>query len=336
MAAFESSNRLSIIVPVSARHADMGRLYAEYKAGAVAVGRPYEFIFVLDGPQDDAAAALQALHGQGEVFTMIRLTRAFGEATAIMAGFEQATGDAIVTLPGYHQVEGGEIGKLVGALDDADLVVAHRYPRAGGVFERLRRSAFHRLLSGVTGLAFNDLGCGARAFKRRVLEEIHLYGDQHRFLPVLADRQGFRVKEVQLRQSAQDRFDGIYRPREYTRAFLDIFTVFFLVRFTKKPLRFFGMVGVSTFAVGALLVLLLVVDRLVFHQPLADRPALLLSSLLVVLGLQLFALGLLGELIIFTHARGLKDYQVDRVIQFPGGADEPLRSAASAPRVAQG
>ena len=98
----------------------------------------------------------------------------------------------------------------------------------------------------------SDLGCGARAFDRRVLEEIQLYGDQHRFLAVLADRQGFRVREVDVRQSPKDRFEGIYQPREYTRGLLDIFTVFFLVRFTKKPLRFFGMVGVTTFAIGAL------------------------------------------------------------------------------------
>ena len=170
---------------------------------------------------------------------------------------------------------------------------------------------------GSRDLKFHDLGCGARAFDRRVLEEIQLYGDQHRFLAVLADRQGFRVREVDVQQSPKDRYTGVYEPREYTRSLLDIFTVFFLVRFTKKPLRFFGMVGVTTFVVGALLVAWLVIERLFFGQPLAERPALLLSSLLVVLGLQLFALGLLGELIIFTHARAIKDYQVERVIQFP-------------------
>jgi hypothetical protein len=151
----------------------------------------------------------------------------------------------------------------------------------------------------------------------RVLTEISLYGDQHYFLALLADRQGFRVKEVDVRQSPKDRFMGRYRSREYVHRLLDIVTVFFLVRFTKKPLRFFGMIGASTFGVGALFVLYLITDKLVFHHALADRPALLLSSLLVVLGLQVFALGLLGELIIFTHAKGIKDYQVDEVIQYP-------------------
>lgn len=182
------------------------------------------------------------------------------------------------------------------------------------------------MIGSVTGQRFNDLGCGARAMRRRVLEEITLYGDQHRFLPVLANRQGFRVVEVDLRQSSSDRYAGGYPFRDYVRRMLDIFTVFFLVRFTKKPLRFFGMVGASTFAIGALLVTWLAIDRLVFGHPLADRPALLLSSLLAVLGMQLFALGLLGELIIFTHARDIKDYQIDEVIRYP--AASPPREGA--------
>ena len=248
--------------------------------------------------------------------TVVSLTRSFGEATATMAGFEQASGQVILTLPAYFQIDAAELPKLVDALERCDLAIARRWPRAGGPFERLRRRAFHGLLRGVTGLRFRDLGCGARAFDRRVLEEIQLYGDQHRFLPVLADRKGFRVSEIDIRQSPRDRHEGVYEPRVYARGFLDIFTVFFLVRFTKKPLRFFGMIGVTLFALGALLVTWMVVERLFFGQGLTQRPALLLSTLLVVLGLQLFAIGLLGELIIFTHARQVRDYQIDSVLSF--------------------
>ena len=311
-----SDVELSVIVPVGGRHADAAGLFAEYKTGLDAIGQVYELIFVLDGPHEAFAETLRELLAIGHRMTVISLTRSFGEATATMAGFEHASGQVIVTLPAYHQIEGGDVTKLVAALDGCDLATARRWPRAGGVFERLRRRVFHGLLALVTGLRFGDLGCGARAFDRRVLEEIQLYGDQHRFLPVLADRQGFRVCEIDVRQSPKDRFEGFYEPRAYARGFLDIFTVFFLVRFTKKPLRFFGMVGVSIFVVGSLLVSWLVIDRLFFGHDLAERPALLLSSLLVVLGLQLFALGLLGELIIFTHARAIKDYQIERVIQF--------------------
>jgi glycosyltransferase involved in cell wall biosynthesis len=307
---------LSVIVPVGSRQADPIELFAQYRAGLDALGRSYEMIFVLDGPREKFAAGLKQVAAGPNRVTIVSLTRSFGEATAIMAGFEQASGQVIVTLPAYFQIDAAELPKLVEALERSDLAVAHRWPRAGGPFERMRRRAFHGLLRAVTGLRFRDLGCGARAFDRRVLEEIQLYGDQHRFLPVLADRKGFQVAEINVRQSPKDRYEGVYEPRVYARGFLDIFTVFFLVRFTKKPLRFFGMIGVTLFAIGGLLVTWLVIERLFFGQGLTQRPALLLSTLLVVLGLQLFALGLLGELIIFTHARQVRDYQIDRVLSF--------------------
>jgi glycosyltransferase involved in cell wall biosynthesis len=295
--------RLSVIIPVGNRQADPVELYAEYLTGLDALGDSYETIFVLDGSHESFESGLKRLEAGSGRITVVSLTRSFGEATALMAGFEHASGQVIVTLPAYYQIQGSEVKKLVEALDGCDFVTARRWPRAGGPLERLRRSAFHGLLAWVTDLRFSDLGCGARAFDRRVLEEIQLYGDQHRFLAVLAERQGFRVREVDVAQSSKDKFEGYYEPRAYARGFLDIFTVFFLVRFTKKPLRFFGMIGVSMFIVGAFLVGWIVIERLLFDQSLTNRPALLLSTLLVVLGLQLFALGLLGELIIFTHAK---------------------------------
>lgn len=309
---------ISVIVPVLERHSDVELLFAQYKTGIERTGRSYEFVFVVDGPHADVTQGLARLSAAGERLTVIHMTRQFGEATALMVGFERATGDILLTLPGYFQIEASTgIESLIAGLQNADLVIGRREPRKGSWLESLRRKAFHGLLALVTNLRFQDLGCGARALRRAVADEVHLYGDQHRFLAVLADRQGFRVREQGVRQSAQDTFRGTYPLREYARGLLDIFTVFFLVRFTKKPLRFFGMLGVGTFGIGALVLLALVAERLFMGQALADRPALLLTSLLVVLGLQLFALGLLGELIIFTHARNLKDYKVAEVIEFP-------------------
>jgi Glycosyl transferase family 2 len=309
---------ISVIVPIGARRAsDIAALYAEYKAGIAAIGVPYEFIFVMDGPRAEVRRTLEELLRAGEEFTLISLTRYFGEAAALTAGFERATGSMIVTLPAYHQVEAADLRKLIGALGSADIAIGKRWPRYGNAFDRARRAAFHGLVKFVTGLHFSDLGCGARAMRRQVLEEIDLYGDQHRYIAILATRLGFRVCEVALRQSEHDRHVRIYRPREYAHHVLDLFSIFFLVRFTKRPLRFFGMVGAATFSVGALIVAVLAVQRLFFDEKLSDRPALLLGALLVVLGMQVFALGLLGELIIFTHARGLKDYRVEEVIQYP-------------------
>jgi glycosyltransferase involved in cell wall biosynthesis len=332
MTASNSAALISVIVPVGDRQTPFAELYAEYKSGLSLLDAPYELIFVLDGPQPAIESALVQLVAEGEPITIVSLTRYFGEATALMIGFEHAVGSIIITLPAYLQVEGREIGKLAAALGDADITVGYREPRASRWFQRLRQQAFHGLLRFVTRLSFRDLGCNARVLRRKVLEEVRLYGDQQRFLPLLAERQGFRVSEVALRQSTGDRHDDMYRPRTYTRGFLDIFTVFFLVRFTKKPLRFFGMIGVVTFSLGILELLYLIFERIYFHSPLADRPALLLASLLIVLGVQIFALGLLGELIIFTHAGGSKDYKIDRVIQYPGAIAAVADSADAAGR----
>jgi glycosyltransferase involved in cell wall biosynthesis len=291
-------------------------LYRDYQTGLSKLAARYEVIFVLDGPHPDVAAGLARLRDEGEDIEVVQLTKAFGESTALMAGFERTRAPIIMTLPGYYQIDSAEIPKLVDALAAADVTVGRRWPRSGGRLEEMRRNAFHRAVNWMTGLRLGDLGCGARAMKRRVIKEIFLYGDQHRFLAVLANRQGFRVLEIDVRQSPRDRFRGRYRVREYAHRALDILTVLFLVRFTRKPLRFFGMIGLSLFGVGILVLVALVAERLFFGYELADRPALLLTSLLVVLGLQLFALGLLGELIIFTHAQSIKDYQVESVIQF--------------------
>jgi glycosyltransferase involved in cell wall biosynthesis len=329
MALPNTSPALSVIVPVGRRHGDAALIHAEYKAGLAALGLSYELVYVLDGPRPEFEAGLRQLIAAGERFTVVGLSRHFGEATALMAGFGQTKAQTILTLPAHLQIKGSELPKLLARFEGVDLVVGRRWPRAGGMFERLRRWAFHGMLARVTHLQFHDLACGARVFKRQVLEEINIYGDQHRYLAILADRQGFRIREADLEQSPHDRNAAVYSPREYLRSIIDIFTVFFLVRFTKRPLRFFGMVGLTTFGAGVLWTLALVIQRLAFERALADRPALLLSTLLIVLGLQVFALGLLGELIIFTHAKNLKDYQVAEIISFPPPGGEPAGDHSS-------
>lgn len=314
---------VSVIVPVGERQSAADVLYAAYKSALQQTGLHFEFIYVLDGVFPKYAVALEQLVAKGEPITIIFLTRSFGEATAVTAGFERAAGEIVMTLPAHAQIAPSGIPMLLKQLEKADLAIARRWPRVGGMFERFRRNVFHGLLARVTHLKFRDLGCSARAMKRRVLEEIKLYADQQRFLPVLADRQGFRVSEIDVPQSDEDRYTGVYGPRSYTRGFLDIFTVFFLVRFTKKPLRFFGMIGVVTFGIGVLAQLFMVIERLFLNRALADRPAFLVATLFIVLGLQIFAIGLLGELIIFVHAGQTKDYQVDRVIQFPESEAAP-------------
>jgi glycosyltransferase involved in cell wall biosynthesis len=202
--------RISVIIPVGRRHAEVRELYEDYRTGLDALRATYEVIFVVDGPYAEVVAGIEGLiDAGGNNIVMVVLNRSFGESTAIMAGFARASGEIIVTLPAYQQIESADIGKLVAALETKDVAVGWRWPRAGGVLERMRRSVFHGLVGRVTGMRLHDLGCGARAMKRIVLQELSLYGDQHRLLAVLADRLGFGVTEVELRQSPRVRFEGM-------------------------------------------------------------------------------------------------------------------------------
>jgi len=306
---------ISAVVPVCDRLDNTGSLASEYLKSLTATDKSFELVYILDGRHEQLREELLKLAVNEKRLKIVQLARSFGESAALTAGFEQTSGEIVLTLPAYYQIQADEIFKLIAELDSCDVAIGARWPRASSLkFAVVRRKLFHWLVSHVIGETFNDLGCGARALRRTVCDEVPIYGDQHRFLPLLAFRRGFRVREVQVLQSDKDSYEGRYGPRVYVQRLLDILTVFFLVRFTKKPLRFFGMIGTVTFTIGAIFLVYVIFERLVFDVALADRPALLLSSLLVVLGLQIFGLGLLGELIIFTHAQDIKEYTIEKIV----------------------
>ena len=196
------------------------------------------------------------------------------------------------------------------------MVVARRWPRRDSRLSQISGRLFHFLIRAITHTSFRDIGCGVRLIRRKVIEKVTIYGDQHRFFPILADRRGFRVVEHDLPQASSDASLRVYRPGVYLSRLIDLMGVFFVVRFTKKPLRFFGMVGSVLMTTGGLILTVAVMQRFLMATALSDRPILLLGSLLVVLGAQLFAVGLIGELIIFTHARDLKEYEVGETVNF--------------------
>ena len=306
---------LSAIVPVTERLHDVESLYWAYKAGIEAVGLAYEFIYVLDGDFSEALSTLQGLRQKGEPIEIIALAKWFGEATALTIGFAHAAGDIFVTLPAYPQIVPDEISRLVAGLKDYDMVIARRFPRRDSILNVIQSKVFHFLLNTMIAVPFHDLGCGVRALKRRVAEELNIYGDQHRFLPLLAAQQGFKVLELDAAQAKEDTFKRVYSPGVYIRRMLDILTIAFIVKFTRKPLRFFGLIGSFTLALGTLGAVYLAIERLYFGGALADRPALVLAVLMMVMGFQMIAVGLIGELIIFTHAKDVKEYRVERIVE---------------------
>ena len=304
---------LSVIIPVTERYDPVSELYREYKHAVASTGKIFEFIYVIDGNYPEVLEELNQLQ-ETDSITIITLAKWFGEATALNAAFDQASGDIFLTLPAYQQIEAGEIPEIIKSLEDCDMVLARRCPRSDSIINRMQARLFNFLLRFSTDLQINDAGCSVRAFTRKIAEDVQLYGDLHRFFPVIAHQQGYHVIETKVAQAQEDKHRRIYSPGLYVRRLLDLLTIFFLIKFTKKPLRFFGLIGTTLFAFGVIGTLFLMAQRLFFDMSLADRPALILSSLLVVLGVQIIAIGLIGEIIIFTHAKDIKEYKIDKII----------------------
>ena len=314
IAGKKTIGKISLIIPITERHDELAEMLQEYRRALDGLRTPYEVIFVVDVSFDKGYRQLKAMKEGGENFTIIKQAKAFGESAAIMAGFRNSTGDVILLAPPYHQVEMEELPKIVENLDGFDMVIVRRWPRTDSRLNQLQTTLFQRVVRSMAGSVASDIGCGVRLFRREILEEISLYGDHHRFLPILANRQGFKVREVDIRQSSKERRLRTYPLGTYLRRLIDLLTIFFLVKFTKKPLRFFGLTGTAILTTGLVLTSYLVFARLFFDVSLSDRPVFLIGILFIVLGLQIFAIGLIGEIIIFTHAREMKDYHIEEII----------------------
>ncbi len=308
---------ISVVVPVCDRFDDLAVLWADFRGELRRLGRTAEFLFVVDAGQRDCLPALRMLKSEAgdEVFVLV-FGKTFGEAAALAVGVEKARGGTILTLASYLQVGSEATGEALRLVDsgEADLVVGRRYPRSDALWNRLQAGVFHWLLGRMTGTRFRDISCGFRVLRRETAEQLTLYGDLHRFIPILTASRGFIVREIPVSQRSEDRAARYPGVGVYLRRLLDLLTVFFLVKFTRKPLRFFGLIGGAIASTGALITLYLGIYRILGLGGIADRPLLLLGVLLVVLGVQSISIGLLGEIIIFTHARRVSDYRIAEIL----------------------
>ena len=323
---------VSVVIPVVERHGDLAQLHGELAAELERLGFTAEFLFVVDGQLRAVVPALRQLPGRpGQEVLIILLGGPFGESAALTTGFAKARAERIVTVASYFQVEPAGLGAALRLLDDGtDLVVARRDPRIDSRFNRLQSRLFHGIVRRLTGTPFHDVSCGFRAMHRRVARELNLYGGLHRFIPLLAHHAGFVVREIPVPQRQEDRASRYYGTSTYLGRLLDVLNVFFLTRFTRTPLRFFGPLGAGLFALGFVIDLIVAMEKILFATGLADRALLLLGVLLMVLGVQILSLGLVGEIIIFTHARNVREYKVAEVIHSPGRPE--LAAVGGVPR----
>jgi glycosyltransferase involved in cell wall biosynthesis len=303
------SGFISVVVPVVERAEDLLAVYQAFARELDARPQEHEFVFVFDGRLTPSPELL-ALARANEGVRILRFARQFGETAALQLGIEKSRGDLIITLPAYFQVQPQGIHLLLDAVTaGADMVVANRSPRVDSWLNRMQSRAFQSIVSGVSEQRFHDMACGVRVMRRSVAEALPLYGDLHRFIPALALREGFRVDEVAVPQHPGDARMRVYGPGIYLRRLLDIAAFFFLAKFTEKPLRFFGLVGSVFITGGAVLSLVLLIQR-VDGQGIANRPALLLAVLFLALGVQLIGLGLVGEIIVHLRAPHRRAYRV--------------------------
>ncbi len=306
---------VTVVVPVQSEEAEVREVVEALGAELDREGRSWELIFVFDGVTGPAYGAARELRRErpGQVKS-ITFKNPFGESVCLSAAFERARGRMIVTSPQYVQVDPVELRRMLQAIEDgADFVTPWRSPRVDPWLNRLQSASFNLIIRQVVRMHFHDLNCYFRVIRREVLEDVAIYGDMYRFLPVIAYRQGYRVVEVKVRHLKEWGKAGFFGLGVYVRRFLDVLAVMFLSKFTLKPLRFFGTVGGIFSLVGFGLCFYVAFEKFAFDVGAAARPALLFGVMLFVLGVQIIGFGLVGEIIIFTQARHLKEYRIERV-----------------------
>jgi glycosyltransferase involved in cell wall biosynthesis len=292
---------ISVVVPVHNEERSVALLYDELRSALEPLGTPWEAIFVDDGSSDGTFGALTRLHNAQANVRVVRLRRNFGKAAALGAGFDQAQGDTVVTLDGDLQDDPAEIPRLLAKLDEGfDLVTGWKSHRRDPLSRRILSRVFNRVTSVFSGVRLHDMNCGLKAYRADVVHGLRLYGELHRFIPVLAHYRGFRITEVPVNHRPREHGRSRYGVERYLRGFLDLLTVSFIGRYRHRPLHLFGGFGLVLGLVGIAVLVYLTVLKALGHA-IGQRPLLLLGVLLVVIGMQFFSLGLISEMITSHH-----------------------------------
>jgi glycosyltransferase involved in cell wall biosynthesis len=292
---------VSVVVPVHDEERSVALLYDELGSALDPLGIPWETIFVDDGSTDGTFAALTRMHNATANVRVVRLRRNFGKAAALVAGFDQARGDIVVTIDGDLQDDPAEIPRLLAKLDEGfDLVSGWKTRRQDPLSRRVLSKIFNRVTSAFSGVRLHDMNCGLKAYRADVVHGLRLYGELHRFIPVLAHYRGFRIAELPVNHRPREHGRSRYGVERYLRGFLDLLTVSFIGRYRHRPLHLFGGLGLILGLIGGAVLVYLTVVKALGHA-IGQRPLLLLGVLLVVIGMQFFSLGLISEMITSHH-----------------------------------
>lgn len=306
--------RIAIVIPVLDESASLPRLLGEIDAVMGSLGEPWAAIVVDDGSTDGSAEVARS-HGA----TVLRSRRNVGKSAALQAGFDATIEyDVVITMDGDLQDDPAEIPRLIAALRDSDLVNGWKENRQDSWLRRVQSRIFARAVRMMTSIEIRDFNSGFKAYRRSVLDSIRLSGDQHRLIPVLAVEAGFRVTEIPVNHRPRLHGRSRYGIGRILRGPLDLVTVLFLGKFGRRPLHVFGSAGLLLGLIGTAIAVYLTVLRFQGER-IGDRPLLLLAVLMILGGLQLFAVGLLGEMLIVSRRSERSTFRVEAAESKPVG-----------------
>ena len=298
---------ISVVVPLLNEERSLETLYAEIVAALEQEGHDFEVVFVDDGSTDESLSTLGRLHEEQSNVVVVHLRRNFGKAAALQAGFLEARGDIVVTIDADLQDDPAEIPKLLAKLEEGfDLVSGWKTRRNDPFPRRLFSRIFNWVTGVISGVHLHDVNCGLKAYRAEVLKGMRIYGELHRFIPVLAAYRGYRVAEIPVNHRARQHGRSRYGPERYLRGFFDLLSVTFMGRYRHRPLHLFGGVGLLMGAIGFIILTYLSVLWF-WGQGIGGRPLFTLGVLLMVVGIQFISLGLLSELITSQHEERISE-----------------------------
>lgn len=302
---------VSVVIPFYNEEGSLAELHRQLTISLAQVGRPYELLFIDDGSRDASNEVVRKLRDADSTVRLLTLRRNQGKSAALGVGFQQARGEFVITMDADLQDDPAEIPNLLAKLDEGfDLVSGWKKLRHDPIGKRLPSKLFNRVTGMLSGINLHDFNCGLKGYRSEVTKEIAVYGERHRFLPVLAHMQGFRVTEIAVqhhpRQFGKTKF-GAYR---YLAGFFDLITLMFRMKFVAKPLHLFGLLGIISLAIGLGILGYLTVGW--FNEKwIGNRPLFTIGVLGVITGVQFFTLGLVAEMIAEKGHRANAPLRID-------------------------
>jgi glycosyltransferase involved in cell wall biosynthesis len=325
---------ISVIVPVYNEEGSLALLHGELQEVIATIGPvPVEIIFVDDGSRDGSWRELTRMAAADPRVRAIRFRRNFGKAAALTAGFQAARGERIFTLDADLQDNPAEIPRFLARLDEGfDVVSGWKKTRHDPWHKVWPSRVFNWMVSNLTGCRLHDHNCGFKLYRREVVQEVEIYGELHRFVPVLAHARGFRVAEIEIAHRPRRHGTSKYGVSRFVKGFLDLLTVRFLTRFHQRPLHVLGGTGLALLALGLAGMIYLAVLWIHGDRPIGNRPMLSYSIALLIVGVQLLSLGILAELVTSYNIRPEETYSIAETVGSPSAKvtesnESPVRPA---------